>query len=243
MTIKLTGIILTYNCENLVQKAIDVIPKNFLYEIICTDDESNDNTKEIIEKNNIEFYSHKHTGYGGNLYEGLKVAFDRGATHAVEIHGDAQYDNSKIIEAVNMLKNDSKIDLILGNRFYDYKKPLENNMGLIKYIGNIGVTFMASLGLGIRSRDLFPGFRVYSKNFYETLNFAKLSKFYWFSFEIIALSVFKQLKIKDIAVDCDYRGEHNSMSMWKGFPFVLHTIKTVIQFRLAKLNIKTGIFK
>ena len=240
---KLTGLILTYNCENLVQKAIDKIPKNVLNEIICIDDDSNDNTKEVVEKNNILFFTHEHTGYGGNLFEGLKIAFERGATHVVEIHGDGQYDLSKIIDTNNILKNDTSIDLILGNRFYDYKKPLENKMGIIKYIGNIGVTLMASIGLGIKSRDLFPGFRVYSKNFYETLNFDRLSKFYWFSFEIIALSVFNKLKIKDIPADCDYKSEHSSMSMWKGFPFIFHTLKTIVQFRLAKFNIKTGIFK
>ena len=136
--------------------------------------------------------------------------------------------------------------LIIGSReffVYEYKKPLENKMGLIKFFGNIGVTFIASIGLGIRSRDLFPGFRVYSKNFYDSLNFEKLSKYYWFSFEIIALSVFNKLKIRDIPADCDYKTEHTSMSMWKGFPFIFHTIKTVIQFRLAKMKIKTGIFK
>ncbi len=240
---KLTGLILTYNCEALVQKAIDKIPKNVLHEVICIDDASADNTKEIIEKNNIQFFTHEHMGYGGNLFEGLKIAFERGATHVVEIHGDGQYDLSKIIDTISLLNHDQKIDLILGNRFYDYKKPLENGMDLIKYFGNIGVTFMASLGLGIRFRDLFPGYRVYSKNFYETLNFDKLSKFYWFSFEIIALSVFNKLNIKAIPADCDYKSDHTSMSMWKGFPFIWHTFKTIVQFRLAKYNIKTGIFK
>lgn len=240
---KLTGVILTYNCERLVQKAIDKIPKNILHEIICTDDASVDNTKEIVEKNNILFFTHEHTGYGGNLFEGLKIAFKRGATHVIEIHGDGQYDLNKIIDAKKMLEKDDTIDLILGNRFYEYKKPLENKMGLVKFFGNIGVTFIASIGLGIKSRDLFPGFRVYSKNFYNTLNFEKLSKFYWFSFEIIALSVFNKLNIRDIPADCDYKSEHSSMSMWKGFPFIFHTVKTIIQFRLAKLKIKTGIFK
>ena len=135
------------------------------------------------------------------------------------------------------------IDLILGNRFYDYRKPLKNGMGKVKYFGNIFVTFLASVGLGLKSRDLFPGFRVYGQNFFEKLNFELLSNFYWFSFEIIALSVFHNLKIKQLSIDCDYKSEHSSMSMWKGFPFIFHTIKTIIHFRLAKANIKLGIFK
>jgi glycosyltransferase involved in cell wall biosynthesis len=239
---KLVGLILTYNCENLVQKAINKIPTNSLDEVICIDDGSKDNTKNVVEKNNVLFFTHTHFGYGGNLFEGLKIAFERGATHVVEIHGDGQYDLKRIIDVKNILNNDSSIDLILGNRFYDYKKPLDNKMGIIKYIGNIGITFIASLGLGIKSRDLFPGFRVYSKTFYKTINFEKLSKFYWFSFEIIALSVFNNLKIINIPADCDYKAEHRSMSMWKGLPFVGHTLKTIVLFRLAKFNIKLGIF-
>ena len=230
---KLIGIILTYNCEKLVQKAIDKIPKNILHDVICADDASSDNTKSILEKIIYLFYSRTHRLWRQPFF-GLKKLLKKGATHVIEIHGDGQYDLNRIIDVEKMLNDDKNIDLILGNRFYEYKKPLENKMGLIKFFGNIGVTFIASIGLGIRSRDLFPGFRVYSKNFYNSLNFEKLSKFYWFSFEIIALSVFNKLKIRDIPADCDYKTEHTSMSMWKGFPFIFHTIKTVIQFRLQK---------
>lgn len=239
---KITGIILTYNCANLVEKTIKKIPSNTLSELICCDDGSTDNIKDIVEKHNIKFFSHDHLGYGGNLFQGLKIAFSNGATHAIEIHGDGQYDLNKIIDAKRIIEK-SDVDLILGNRFYDYKKPLENKMDIIRYVGNICVTFFASLGLGIKSRDLFPGFRVYSRNFYESIDFKSLSNYYWFSFEVIALSVFKNLKISSIPVDCDYRGEHSSMSLWKGFSFIYQTIKILVQFRLAKLKFKTGIFK
>ena len=52
---KIIGIIMTYNCESLVQKAIDQIPKEEFDKLICTDDGSTDNTIEIVKKNNIEF--------------------------------------------------------------------------------------------------------------------------------------------------------------------------------------------
>ena len=239
---KIIGLILTYNCANIVEKAIKNIPPNILSDLICCDDGSKDNIKHVMVKNNIKFFSHNHLGYGGNLYYGLKIAFSEGASHVVEIHGDGQYDLSKIIEAKKIIEN-SKADLILGNRFYDYKKPLENKMDMIRYMGNICVTFFASLGLGIRSKDLFPGFRVYSLNFFKSINFNLLSNYYWFSFEIIALSVFKNLRISSIPIDCDYKGEHSSMSLWKGFSFIYKTIKIIIQFRLAKLNFNIGIFK
>ena len=62
--------------------------------------------------------------------------------HVIEIHGDGQYDLNRIIDVKEMLEKDNTIDLILGNRFYEYKKPLENKMGLVKFFGNIGLLLL-----------------------------------------------------------------------------------------------------
>ena len=113
---KIIGVIMTYNCESLVQKAIDQIPKEEFDKLICTDDGSTDNTIEIVKKNNIEFIKNNHLGYGMNLYAGMKKAFELGATHVIELHGDSQYDFTYVKE---MKQNFSQgCDLVLGNRFF-----------------------------------------------------------------------------------------------------------------------------
>ena len=47
---KIIGVLMTYNCGDFVQNAINQIPKNEFDEIICTDDGSTDNTIEVIKK-------------------------------------------------------------------------------------------------------------------------------------------------------------------------------------------------
>jgi len=190
---KLFALILTYNCEHLVQKAIDKIPKNKFHKIICSDDESTDQTETVLKKNNIDFFKNKHSGYGGNLFHGLKKAFEMGATHVVEIHGDGQYDLNKIDDVTILLNKGA--DLILGNRFFKLKEPLAHGMPFHIYIGNLFFSFIARVGLSLPHRDLFPGFRAYSSNFFNTIKNYKLSKGYQFSFEIIALSKFYNLNI------------------------------------------------
>lgn len=239
---KIVGLLLTFNCENFVDNALNKIPKNSLDDLICSDDGSIDKTVEILKKKKIKYFTHKNLGYGGNLYYGLQKAFEMGATHVVELHGDGQYDFQQILNAKNLIIKNNP-DLILGNRFYEYKAPIRNGMGIVKYFGNIFITKVASFGIGISSRDLFPGFRIYSKKFFKTINFNNLSKFYFFSFEIIALSKFYNLKIEGIPIDCDYKKEHSSMSMLMGIPFIFHTIKTIIFYRLAKIKVYRGIFK
>ena len=238
---KIIGVLLTYNCENLVQKAINNIPKEEFDDLICSDDGSKDNTIQIVEKNNIKVLRNEHKGYGGNLFAGMKKAFEMGATHVVELHGDGQYDFNQV--KFMKKKFDEGADLVLGNRFYNYLQPLKDKMGFVKYFGNIFLTLIASIGLSIRSNDLFPGFRGYSKNFYEKIDTSNTSQYYWFSFEIIAQCKYLNLNIKDVDVRCDYRTEHHSMPMSKAIPAIFYTIKVIFLYRLAKLGIKYSFFK
>ena len=136
----------------------------------------------------------------------------------IELHGDGQYDFAAVPLALNCLKEGC--DLVLGNRFHSMLQPLRDGMDLARYLGNIFLTTVGRLGLGIPTRDLFPGFRAYSRKFVETIDVAGMSKNYFFSFEIIAQARYMGLKICQIPVRCDYKGEHTSMKMSKAIPAI-----------------------
>ena len=237
---RIFGLIMTYNCASLVENAYLKQPKELFDTIICADDGSTDDSVEVVSKLGIQVFSHPHEGYGGNLLFGLKKALELGATHVIEIHGDGQYSTEQIPTTISKL--DSGCDLILGNRYHDMLQPLRDGMDLIRYFGNIFCSTIGRIGLGIPTRDLFPGHRAYSKGFIDSIDYSRTSKNYFFSFEIIAQAKFLNLKICQVPVRCDYKGEHTSMSLTKGVPFILHTIKTIIHFRLAQSKIKLGIF-
>lgn len=237
---KIFGVIMTYNCASLVGEAYSRIPKELFDSIICVDDGSTDNSVEVVHKLGIPVFTHSHTGYGGNLLFGLHKALELGATHMIELHGDGQYDLSVVPIAIERLR--SGCDLILGNRFYDMFQPLRDGMDIARYLGNIFLSTIARIGLGISTRDLFPGFRAYSRRFVETLDASDNSQDYFFSFEIIAQARYCNLRICPTPVRCDYKREHKSMKLWKGFPAILHTFYTIILYRLACFNIKRGVF-
>jgi glycosyltransferase involved in cell wall biosynthesis len=237
---KIIGVILAYNCESLVGKAFRNIPQKYFDGIICVDDGSTDNTMARAKELGIPVFTHPHTGYGGNLFFGFEKALEMGATHIIELHGDGQYDFSAVPPAVELMK--AGCDLVLGNRYYDMLQPLRDGMDLARYLGNIFLSTIGRLGLGIASRDLFPGFRGYSRKFVNTIDTAHTAQNYFFSFEIIAQARFAGLKICPVPVRCDYKGPHTSMALSKGFPVIWHTLYTVFLYRLARLNIRRGIF-
>jgi len=237
----LFALILTRNSDQTVQKVIDKISKNKFHKIICSDDGSIDKTEFIMKKNKIDFFKIKHSGYGGNLFNGLEVAFKMGATHVVEIHGDGQYISN--IDDVIVLLN-KKADLILGNRFFKYTEPLLiHGMPFYIYIGNLFFSFIARMGLNLSNRDLFAGFRVYSLNLFNIIKNKNLSKGYQFSFEIIALSKFYNLNIRSIDTICKYGKDTKTAPIFYTFQALYNIIITTLMYRFAKKNLLLGIFK
>jgi len=238
---KLFGVILTYNCETLVEKTIKDIPFNKFDKIICSDDGSTDKTEIVVKKNNIEFFKNTHGGYGENLLNGLKIAFEMGATHVIEIHGDGQYQIDKVEDIIVAFKREA--DLILGNRFFRITEPLVHGMPFHIYIGNLFFSFIARIGLGLPIKDLFPGLRAYNLNFFNIIKNFKLSKGYQFSFEIIAISKFYNLNIKSVDCICNYKEGRKTAPLFYVFKCFINIITTIIAYRLAKKKLLFGLFK
>ena len=176
-----------------------------------------------------------------NLFSGMKKAFALGATHVVELHGDSQYDFSYVKEMKKKFNEGN--DLVLGNRFFDYKQPLKDGMPIHIYLGNIFLTILGKIGLGIKNNDLFQGFRGYSKELFEKINVDNYNQDYRFSYEIIAQSYFLDLKISSVPTKCNYKGEHTTMPLKRAIPCIIHALKIGLHYRLAKLGLKFSIFK
>lgn len=238
---KFVGVVLTYNCEAFLEKTIKNLPLDELDDILFTDDGSTDKTIEILKRNNLNYIQNSHLGYGGNLFNGLKKAFSDGATHVVELHGDGQYLNNNFNQLKDKFNQNS--DLVLGDRFYDKYKTFKSGMPFHIFIGNLFLSFLAKFGLGFHLNDFFPGFRGYSKKFFENIQHYNLSDGYQFSFEIIAISKLLNLKISSVHSECNYKDMKQTAPLWYIFPCIYNLALRSVQFRLAKTGIKTSVFK
>ena len=73
----IVGFILSRNNGNLIEKAIKKCPQ-CINQIFISDDKSTDKTHEVAKKNGIEIFTNeKINGYGGNVKNALKVAFEK----------------------------------------------------------------------------------------------------------------------------------------------------------------------
>lgn len=231
--------IMTYNCADFLEKTLQLLPRDLFDTVIITDDASTDDTLSIAKRLGIPAFTHPHGGYGGNLKFGLQKAVEMGADGVIEIHGDGQFASS-IPEAIKKLQEGC--DFVLGNRFYELRQPLRDDMSLIRYFGNLILSQLGRMVLGIKPRDLFTGFRAYSRRLVESVDFLRGSDDYFYSFQIIVLSRFANLKICQVPARCFYNQAHTSISLWKGFLEIGQTPFTLLLYLLARAGIRVGIF-
>lgn len=233
---KVIGVILTYNCARLVVDIVSRIPKNSVDVLIIVDDGSTDNVKIIAKQLHVPFFTHAHLGYGGNMVFGLSLAHSMGAQYVVEIHGDGQYD-PQIIPLAREKSVLHSYDLLLGTRFQSLHEPLQLGMPKVRYIANIALSSIERIVLGVPISEFHSGFRIYSRRFIEVINLETASKGHLFSFESIVQARFFNLRIGEIAVRCDYKKEHTSISLKHSVVFALQTFVVLYEYVLSRWRI------
>ena len=242
---KIIAMILTYNNQDMVDLALKKIPKELFDNIFVSDDCSVDQTPEIYQEKGIKvFRNKKNRGYGGNVKNALENAilnyeFD----YIVEIHGDgAQFDPSATYDAREFMKKN--YDFIIGSRFIDKNKTKKGGMSKLRYYSNIILSNLAERIFKLGITEYHTGFRIYSKNYLNTVNWRDCSEGHLFSFETLALVAHHKLKIAEVKCFCDYNNMHTSISILNAIIFTFQHFITMINYLLTKINIKFGkIFK
>ncbi len=234
---KSVGIILTYNCAAYLSDLVSRIPTYAVDRLIVIDDGSSDKTEKIAKNLGLPFYSHSHSGYGGNLVYGLKKALSLEAQYVVEIHGDGQYDPSDIPKAVGVAKKGH--DIVFGTRFAHGMHPLRDGMPIFIFLANRVLTILPRLMVRMPLSEFHTGFHIYSKRFIRSLPLAAFSNNHLCSFEIIVATKFHRLSYAEFPIRCDYTNPHSSMGLGEGIVFAIQMFAVIMQYWLARFGVYT----
>ncbi len=240
---KAIGIIMTYNCSRMLEGLLVRIPTEALDEVIIVDDNSKDKdaTQKIASKYKVQFFSHGHLGYGGNLKYGFQKAIERGADYMIEIHGDGQFDPTVIPQALEKLRQGA--DFVMGSRFTNWKQPLKDGMSLVRFIANILLSLFARFILKIKWTEFHGGFRAYSRKLVEKVGLDKGANNHLYSFQIITMARYRNLIFAEIPIRADYHGEHTSISLHEAAIYFFQTFVVLSQYVLARIGIKNHLFR
>ena len=239
---KVVIIMPAYNAEKTLKQTYDEIYKDFVDEVILVDDNSQDNTKLVSKALNITTIVHKENkGYGGNQKSCYKAALKAGADIVVMLHPDYQY-TPKLIPAIVSMMAFGQYDAVLASRMLG-NSALKGGMPLYKLVANKFLTAFENFFTGENLSEYHTGFRGFTKEVLENLPLGECDDDFIFDNEMIALLFYNGYKIGEISCPTKYFKEASSINFLRSCKYGLGVLKVSLQYRLAKMGIKSRIFR
>jgi glycosyltransferase involved in cell wall biosynthesis len=208
------------------------LPHDKVDMVILVDDASNDDTVSIARDLDLKLFVHgRNYGYGANQKTCYTEALRAGAQVIVMVHPDYQYDPRLLPNLLEPLQQ-GKADIVLGSRLKS-GSALQDGMPWWKYYANRLLTMVENAVFGLHLSEYHTGYRAYTREVLETVNFGSNADKFIFDQEIIAQAVAGEFRIAEVPVPTRYFPEASSASLlastryglgilWLMFRYLLH---------------------
>lgn len=239
---KIVVIMPAYNAEKTLKQTYSEICFSMVDEVILTDDNSRDNTKDIAKNLNITTIVHnQNKGYGANQKSCYKAALERGADIIIMLHPDYQY-TPKLVPAIASMMAYGQYDAVIASRMLS-NSALRGGMPLYKFIANKFLTAFENFMLGEKLSEYHTGFRGFTKEVLETLPLADCDDDFIFDNEMLALIFYHKFKIGEVSCPTKYFPEASSINLARSIKYGFGVLKVSCLYALAKLGVyKSKIF-
>ena len=228
-----------YNAAQTLKKTLEEIPRPLVDEIILCDDASKDNTAELARQLGVEhvIVHEQNKGYGGNQKSLYKKALEIDADIVIMVHPDYQY-TPKLIPAMVNIIGDELYPVVLGSRILG-KGALKGGMPLYKYIANRFLTMTQNLLINYKLSEYHTGYRAFSKNVLENINFTSNSDDFVFDNQMLSQIIYKGYNIAEVTCPTKYFDEASSINFSRSVKYGLG----VLGVSLTHLMCKMGLMK
>jgi glycosyltransferase involved in cell wall biosynthesis len=225
-----------FNAGKTLERTLNDIPREWVDDIILTDDASRDETVALARKLGLRVFVHeKNRGYGANQKTCYREALKLGGDIMVMIHPDHQYDPRVIPQLVIPLLEE-ECDAVFGSRMLG-GHPLEGGMPKWKYLANIFLSALENASFYMYLTEYHSGLRAYSRKYLESVKFELNSDDFVFDSEIIAQGVVHGLRIKEIAIETRYFEEASQIGVLRSLVYGFSIVKLLVKFKLHKKGI------
>lgn len=233
-----------YNAEKTLQKTYDEIPFDIVDDVVLVDDKSSDKTADLAREIGIKHViTHENNlGYGGNQKSCYRKALELNADITIMVHPDYQYTPLLIPSIAHIIANDL-YDSVLASRILG-KGALKGGMPMYKYIANRFLTLTQNILIGQKLSEYHSGYRAFSKNILETIDFEANSNDFVFDNQMLCQVFHAGFEIGEVTCPTKYFEEASSINFARSSTYGLGVLKWSFIYRLSKLGlVNPRIFK
>jgi glycosyltransferase involved in cell wall biosynthesis len=233
---KVVVVMPAYNASKTLKLTYTDLPHESIDAIILVDDGSKDETVRIARDLGLTVFIHTHNfGYGANQKTCYQEALKAGATIVVMIHPDYQYDPTLLPEIIHPIK-DRSFDVVFGSRMKSVS-AYKQGMPWWKYIANNILTALENYTFNLNLSEFHTGYRAYSKEALEQIDFRVNSDGFIFDQEIVAQLVSGDFRIGEISVPVRYFPDASSASFIASSIYGLGILWLCLRFWLHKIGV------
>ena len=235
-----------YNAAKTLKMTYMELPHDVVDLVLLVDDGSTDETLDVARQLNLEIFLHnRNYGYGGNQKTCYIEALKADAEIIVMVHPDYQYDPTFLPQIIEPIES-READVVLGSRLMG-ESAMKQGMPWWKYYGNRFLTKIENIAFGLRLSEYHTGYRAFSRQVLETVNFHVNSDGFIFDQEVITQIVEAEFRIKEVSVPTRYFPEASSASfvdsvayglgiLWLVLRYSLHRVKLLRQKKFQSLS-------
>ncbi len=238
---KLVVVLPAYNAEKTLAQTYSEIPFEIVDDVVLVDDASRDETVLLAKKLGIRHVirHERNKGYGGNQKTCYDTALSLGADIVVMLHPDYQY-TPKLLTAMASIIANGVYPCVLGSRILG-GGARKGGMPLYKYIANRFLTLAQNLLMGQKLSEYHTGYRAFSRQVLETVDYHANSDDFIFDNEMLAQIFYAGFEIAEITCPTKYFEEASSINFTRSSIYGLGVLRVSIQYALQKLGL--GKFK
>ena len=235
---KVVVVMPAYNAGRTLRLTYEELPKEQVNLVILVDDGSTDATLEIARELGLEVFVHdRNYGYGANQKTCYTEALRAGADIVVMVHPDYQYDPTLVPQIIAPILAGAA-DVVLGSRLAGGGSAIQQGMPWWKYVANRFLTWVENRAFGLDLSEFHTGYRAFSREVLDTVNFRMNSDGFVFDQEIIAQVAAARFRLAEIAVPVRYFAEASSASFVASCGYGLKILWVVTRYGLHRLGIK-----
>ena len=236
---KIVVVMPAYNAEKTLEKTFNEIPFDIVDDVIIVDDFSYDNTLVEAKKLGIQhvIVHEKNKGYGANQKTCYKKALDLGADIVIMLHPDYQY-TPKLIHSIVYIISNGLYPVVLGSRILG-KGALKGGMPFYKYMANRFLTACQNLLMNEKLSEYHTGYRAYTRDVLETINFEENSDDFVFDNEVLSQILYAGFEIAEITCPTKYFAEASSINFRRSVQYGFGVLRVSIGHFLQQRGVVT----
>ncbi|MBA2406731.1 MAG: glycosyltransferase family 2 protein [Chitinophagales bacterium] len=234
---KIVVVLPAYNAAHTLEATYREIPFDMVDEVVLVDDASHDQTVHIGKLLGIRHIvvHEQNKGYGGNQKTCYDKALSLGADIVVMLHPDYQYTPKLIPAMCSMIANEI-YPVVLGSRILG-KGARKGGMPVYKYYFNRILTFFQNLMINQKLSEYHSGYRAFSRNVLQTINYHDNSDDFVFDNQILSQIFMAGFDIAEISCPTKYFEEASSINFSRSVTYGIGVVRVSLKHFLHKHNI------